>query len=216
MLLCHDVQVFRELLRLGRRFGAAELEAVVVASPGDDGLLPEIHMVRLPAATSQLLMRHTVMSATLDPQEGLSFRVWRPTLQDLLRGMNQRILVDNSNWARHVARRLLEHWREKAIWKFSDPPFLVAKDEDAAVVYSQLSSLARCSFLVALWTASMQTQAVYCGSAVAPSFARDETDTSVRCCKASRSGRTGFLFAIRHGYTVTHTMIRWCLLDICK
>jgi hypothetical protein len=41
------LQVFRELLRLGRRFGAAELEAVLVASPGDDGLLPEIHMVRL-------------------------------------------------------------------------------------------------------------------------------------------------------------------------
>jgi hypothetical protein len=60
--------------------------------------------------------------------------------------MNQRILVDTSNWARHVARRLLEHWREKAIWRFSDPPFLVAKDEDAAVVYSQLPSLARWGF----------------------------------------------------------------------
>ena len=70
--------------------------------------------------------------------------IWLSPLQDLLRGMNQRILVDNANWARHVARRLLEHWRERAIWKFSDPPFLVAKDEDAAVVYSQLPSLARC------------------------------------------------------------------------
>jgi hypothetical protein len=57
------------------------------------------------------------MCVGLDPQvAALSSRVWQhPALQDLLRGMNQRILVDNSSWARHVARRLLEHWRERAI-----------------------------------------------------------------------------------------------------
>lgn len=38
-------QVFRELLKVSRHFGAAELEAVIVASPGDEGLLPDIHMV---------------------------------------------------------------------------------------------------------------------------------------------------------------------------
>ena len=42
------LQVFWELLRFGRRFGPAKLQAVLVASPGDDGLPPEIHTVRQP------------------------------------------------------------------------------------------------------------------------------------------------------------------------
>lgn len=71
-----------------------------------------------------------------------------PHLQDMLRGINTRILVGNSNWARHVASKLFNHWRQNAIWKFSDPPFLVAKEEDAAVVYSQLPSLARSAELI--------------------------------------------------------------------
>lgn len=37
--------MFRPLLKLSRSFGAAELESVLVASPGDEGLLPDIHMV---------------------------------------------------------------------------------------------------------------------------------------------------------------------------
>lgn len=38
-------QVFNGLLGLSRDFSAAELEDVLVASVGDEGLLPDIHMV---------------------------------------------------------------------------------------------------------------------------------------------------------------------------
>lgn len=55
--------MFRELLRLGRRFSAAELEAVLVASPGDDGLLPEIHMVRLALQCFHIPSRKAAQSA---------------------------------------------------------------------------------------------------------------------------------------------------------
>lgn len=39
------LQVFNGLLGLSRDFSAAELEDVLVASVGDEGLLPDIHMV---------------------------------------------------------------------------------------------------------------------------------------------------------------------------
>ncbi len=64
-------------------------------------------------------------------------------MQDLLRGIYPRIILGTSNWARHLAAKLFGHWRGNMLWKFSDPPFLVAKDEDAAVVYAALPSLAR-------------------------------------------------------------------------
>lgn len=63
--------------------------------------------------------------------------------QDLLRGIYPRIILGTSNWARHLASKLFAHWRSNMLWKFSDPPFLVAKDEDAAIIYSTLPSLAR-------------------------------------------------------------------------
>ncbi len=63
--------------------------------------------------------------------------------QDLLRGIYPRIILGASNWARHLAGKLFAHWRGNMLWKFSDPPFLVAKEEDASVVYSTLPSLAR-------------------------------------------------------------------------
>lgn len=37
--------MFQALLGLSRSFGAAELESVIVASVGDEGLLPDVHMV---------------------------------------------------------------------------------------------------------------------------------------------------------------------------
>ena len=39
------LQVFRGLLGLSGTFSADELESVLVASVGDDGLLPDVHMV---------------------------------------------------------------------------------------------------------------------------------------------------------------------------
>ena len=42
------LQVFGPLLGLDRTFTADQLAAVLVASPGDEGLLSDVHMVRTP------------------------------------------------------------------------------------------------------------------------------------------------------------------------